>query len=426
MTGAAPQGSAKLAVIGIGEDGWPGLGDPARTALLGAPTILGSPRQLALLPVEVLGTRESWPSPMGPRVDELVAALTAGEDPSQWAVLASGDPMLYGVGATLTARGVPASTLCVYPATSAYALACARLGWAQQSTSLVSRVANPHEPVARILRLGGRMVVYVAGLGGATALADELRSAGLGAARFVVMERLGGPAERVIESTAEAWTGDADPLHLVAVEFDEQNDPSPAGGRLLSTAPGLPDELFGGDGQLTRAEVRAVALAALAPQPGESLWDVGAGSGTIGIEWCRASPTTHAIAIEQRPDRVATIVANAEALHAAPRVSVIEGQTPEALDGLPTPDAVFIGGGLTAGVLDRCWSVLPWGGRLVATAVTLEGERLLIDAAATHGGRLVRLDVAHAEPIGRFTGWKPERPIVLWSATKSDTPGDQS
>lgn len=427
MTAAAASAD-RLAVIGIGEDGWVGLGEPARNRLLAAPTILGSARQLDLLPPEVIGKRESWPSPMGPRVDALVAAIAAGESPAQWAVLASGDPMLYGIGATLAARGVPAKTLDIHPAPSAYALACARLGWPQHMTSLVSRVANVDQPVARHLRYGARMVVYVAGPSGAARLADELRAGGLGNARFVVMERLGGPGERLIESTAAQWTAEADPLHLVAIEAaaDGETGPSPTGGRLVSRVPGLPDELFGGDGQLTRAEIRAVTLAALAPLPGESLWDVGAGSGTIAIEWCRADPTTHAIAIEQRADRAATIEANAESLYAAPRVRVVVGEAPQAFAALPAPDAVFIGGGLTAGVVEQCWAALPWGGRLVANAVTLEGERILSDAAAAHGGRLVRLDVAHAEPIGRFTGWKPQRPIVLWSATKSDLDCDPS
>lgn len=414
-----PATTARLAVVGIGEDGWAGLGERARAALLRAPTILGSERQLALLPPELTGAREPWPRPMMPRVDALAAALRDGADAGQWAILASGDPMLHGVGATLVARGIPIGQLDVLPAPSAFALACARLGWAAHETRLVSRVADADRPVAAELRLTGRVVVYVPGASGARALAAELRGAGLGPARLVVLERLGGPAERALESTVALWDADADPLHLVALEYDGQNDQSSAAGRLGSAVPGLPDELYGGDGQLTRAEVRAVVLAALAPRAGEVLWDVGAGSGTVAIEWCRAAPGTSAHAIEQRAGRATTITANAAALGAA-NVTVRVGEAPDALDGLPAPDAVFIGGGLTTGVLDRCWAALPVGGRLVANSVTLEGERLLLDAATTHGGRLVRLETALAEPLGRFTGWRPQRPITQWSATKPD------
>lgn len=423
MTAPATRTAARLAVIGIGEDGWAGLSDAARSVLRSAPTVLGSARQLELLPAEVAGRRESWPSPMAPRLDELAAKVCAGEDPQQWVVLASGDPMLHGVGSSLVARGVPAERLDVRPAPSAFALACARLGWPQHMTPLVSRVADADEPVADVLVRSGRVVVYVPGPGGAQELAEHLRGAGFGAARLVVLERLGGTAEQVIESTVAEWSGDADPLHLVAVELatsEQPTDRSPSLGRLASTVPGLPDELYGGDGQLTRAEVRAIALAALAPRPGELLWDVGAGSGTIAIEWCRAAPGARAAAIEQRDDRVATIEANAATLGAA-AVTVTTGQAPAAMAGLPRPDAIFIGGGLTAGVLDHCWAALPGGGRLVANVVTLEGERLLADAAAAHGGRLVRLEISHAEPIGRFTGWKPQRPITQWSATKPST-----
>lgn len=420
MTAAATATTDRLVVVGIGEDGWAGLGDAARDALRNAPTILGSPRQLDLLPADVAGVREPWPSPMMPRVDALVSSLRDGADAGQWVVLASGDPMLHGVGATLVARGVPASRLAVFPAPSAFTIACARLGWPTHETTLVSRVADAERPVAAELRLRGRVIVYVPGASGARDLAADLRGAGLGAARLVVLERLGGPAERSVESTVALWDDDADPLHLVAVEYDGTTDRSPStAGRLGSPVPGLPDELYGGDGQLTRAEVRAVALAALAPRPGEVLWDVGAGSGTIAIEWCRAAVGTSAHAVEQRADRATTITANAAALGAA-HVEVHVGEAPATLDGLPSPDAVFIGGGLTAGVLEHCWAALPIGGRLVANSVTLEGERLLTDAAGVHGGRLVKLDVAHAEAIGRFTGWRPQRPITQWSATKPD------
>lgn len=464
MTGAA----AGLVVVGIGEDGWDGLGAAARAALREATTILGSTRQLALLPDDLPAAREAWPSPMQPRVDALAAAIRSGEDLSRWVVLASGDPMLHGVGATLAralarAPGVEdaghadvdadgddafavnaamegadardttgsdparAFPVRVIPAPSAYALACARLGWAQDVTPLVSRVADPAMPVAATLRRAGRAVVYVAGPRGAADLAAALRDDGLGAARIAVMERLGGPTERIVRSTVDTWTGPADPLHLVALDLGPDTEPGARPqDRLASPVPGLPDTLFGGDGQLTRAEVRAVALAALAPRPGERLWDVGAGSGTIAIEWCRAVGGASAVAIEQREDRAQTIRTNAAALGATD-LRVVVGAAPSALTGLPTPDAIFIGGGpAVPGLIDACWSALPPHGRLVANAVTIEGEQALLAAQARHGGRLVRLDLAHAEPLGSFTGWKPQRPVVQWSASRpGPSPTDQ-
>ncbi|MDO9356082.1 MAG: precorrin-6y C5,15-methyltransferase (decarboxylating) subunit CbiE [Solirubrobacteraceae bacterium] len=243
MTAAIPDGPAgpagKLAVVGIGEDGWSGLGQPARDALAAAPVILGSERQLALLPASVGGKKEAWPSPMGPRVEALAEAIRSGDDAGRWAVLGSGDPMLHGIGATL-ARTVGPSLLHVIPAPSAFSIACARLGWPQHATPLVSRVAQPETPVASELRRAGRAVVYVPGASGARELAAELRDEGLGDARFTVMERLGGDAEQIETATAEAWDRDADPLHLVALELSAPV-PASARGRLDSTVPGLPD-----------------------------------------------------------------------------------------------------------------------------------------------------------------------------------------
>jgi precorrin-6Y C5,15-methyltransferase (decarboxylating) len=422
-SGDAPQpvtrtggAAGKLTVVGIGEDGWAGLGQPARDALATAPVILGSARQLALLPDDVGGTREAWPSPMGPRVEALADAIRSGEAAGRWAVLGSGDPMLHGIGATL-ARAVGPSMLHVIPAPSAFSIACARLGWAQHDTPLVSRVAQPATPVAAELRRAGRAVVYVPGASGARDLAAELRDEGLTDAHFTVMERLGGDAERIRTSTVAGWDREADPLHLVAIELSAPV-PASARGRLDSTVPGLPDELYGGDGQLTRAELRAVALASLAPRAGERLWDVGAGSGTIAIEWCRAASGATAVAIERREDRARTIAENAALLGAA-GVEVVVGAAPLALEGLPEPDAIFVGGGPAApGLIDGCWQALRSGGRLVAAAVTLEGEAALAAAHATYGGRLVRIETSHAEPLGSFTGWKPQRPVVQWSATK--------
>ena len=414
----------RLQVIGVGEDGWPGLGSRARDALRGAEVVLGAARQLAFLPAGIVtARREAWPSPMMPRVEALASAVAAG-DPSiaRTVVLGSGDPMLHGIGATL-ARLVDAARLEILPAPSAYSLACARLGWPQHEVPLVSLVADPHHDPLPALA-GGRAIVYVPGRSGARRLAATLRTADLGHAQLTILSRLGGPAEQAIVATADGFDDDVDPLHLVAVDLARRpQTPSPVRltereRRRTSPVPGLPDDHYGGDGQLTRADVRAVALASLAPAAGEVLWDVGSGTGTIAIEWCRAAPRARALAIERRADRCATIAANARILDAA-RVQVIEGSVPDALDGLCAPHAIFLGGATSQeGLVERCWSVLQPGGRLVGAAVTLEGERALTEAQARLGGRLVRLEHAQAQSLGGFTAWKPERPIVQWSVTK--------
>jgi precorrin-6Y C5,15-methyltransferase (decarboxylating) len=231
---------------------------------------------------------------------------------------------------------------------------------------------------------------------------------------MVVLEQLGGPAEAIIDSTAEDWGEQAaDPLHTIAIECR-----AAPGTRLLASTPGLPDDAYAGDGQLTKRHVRAITLAALAPMPDQLLWDVGAASGSIAIEWLRAEPMARAIAIEARPDRAEQAIANALRL-GVPELEVCAGRAPGALDGLPSPDAVFIGGGLTTrGLVEACWQALAGGGRIVANAVTLEGEQALAGARAAHGGQLVRIEIAHAEPLGAFTGWRAQRPVVQWTAVK--------
>jgi precorrin-6Y C5,15-methyltransferase (decarboxylating) len=394
-----------LTVVGIGADGWTGLGDPGRDALLAAATLVGSERQLALLSAEVTGTRRPWPSPMEPLVDELVASTA-----EEVAVLASGDPMLHGIGATL-ARRAGADRVTVIPHSSAFALACARLGWPEADVELISAVGRPPEVVASALQPGRRIVVYVTGTDGAAQLARVLCARGFATSTLTVLEQLGGPRERRVDATAAAATDlAADPLHLVAVEV--------AGGPAHARTPGLADDAFASDGQLTKRHVRAVTVSALAPLPCELLWDVGAGNGSIAVEWLRAERTAGAVAIEAREDRAARIEVNALAL-GVPSLRVVRGHAPEALEGLPAPDAIFVGGGITAsGLLAGCWAALRPGGRLVANTVTLEGEQAVIAARGRHGGTLIRLDVAHAEPIGEFTGWRAQMPVVQWSVTK--------
>ncbi len=400
-----PGGS--IVVVGIGADGWAGLGEGARVAIRAADEVIGAARQLALLPSDVPRTR-AWPSPMDPLLDAIVTRTEGAT-----CVLASGDPMLHGVGATLVRRAGIARVR-IFPHPSAFAIACARLGWHAADVELVSAVARPPAVVARSLQPGRRIITYVTGRDGAAKLAKALRDRGFGPSRFVVLEQLGGPLERVIESSAQAWGDDlADPLHSVAIE--PRTDP---GAPAYARVPGLPDDAFSSDGQLTKRHVRAATLAALAPQPGELLWDVGAGSGSISIEWLRCERTARAIAIEARADRAARIGANAAAL-GVPELDVLVGRAPAALQGLSAPDAVFVGGGITTpALIDRCWSALAAGGRLVANTVTLEGEQIVFDARHKHGGTLARIDIAHAEPIGGFTGWRAQMPVVQWSARK--------
>jgi precorrin-6B C5,15-methyltransferase / cobalt-precorrin-6B C5,C15-methyltransferase len=397
-----------LTVVGIGADGWTGLGDQARAALLEADTIVGSTRQLELLPPETSARLRAWPSPIDSLVDEL--ADGPAEDTC---VLASGDPMLFGIGATL-ARRVGAERLRIHPHPSAFALACARLGWPAADVALASAVGRPPEVVGRLLQPGRRLIAYVAGADGAAAVARVARERGFGASRMVVLERLGTDGERLHDTTADDWgEREADPLHAVALDLGAAPEAP-----LLALTPGLPDDAYESDGQLTKRGVRAIALAALGPAPGQLLWDVGAGSGSIGIEWLRAEDTARAIAIERREDRAERLISNALRL-GVPRLEVVQAEAPGALDGLEPPDAIFIGGGVTEpGLIESCWDALKPGGRLVANAVTLEGQSVLLEARSAHGGELTRIALEHADEIGGFTAWRPQLPIVQWSVRR--------
>ncbi|MEU1663731.1 precorrin-6y C5,15-methyltransferase (decarboxylating) subunit CbiE [Streptomyces sparsogenes] len=401
--------SSPVTVIGIGADGWNGLGPAAREALHTAEVIIGGHRQLALLPPECPAERVPWPSPLRPAVPGLLAAH-AGR---RVAVLASGDPMFFGIGRTL-AEELGAGRLRVLPHPSSVSHACARLGWPVEDTEVISLVGRPIAALARCLHARRRLLVLSAGAATPAEVAALLRDCGFGPSRMRVLEQLGGERERHLEGTADHWPhAPGDALNVIAV------DCAPAAGTLrLAAVPGLPDQAYEHDGQLTKRHVRAATLAALAPAPGELLWDVGGGSGSIAVEWMRTHPTCAAVSVERDPARAERIGRNAAAL-GVPGLRVVTGAAPGALDGLPTPDAVFIGGGLTApGLLEACWAALPGGGRLVANTVTLESEALLADWYRRHGGELVRLAVAHAAPVGGFTGWRQAMPVTQWSATK--------
>ncbi|MEU6995407.1 precorrin-6y C5,15-methyltransferase (decarboxylating) subunit CbiE [Streptomyces sp. NPDC046465] len=410
MTPAPATGIPAVTVVGIGADGWDGLPAPSRAALSDADVLIGGPRQLDLLPAGICtGERVAWPSPLRPAVPGLLAAH-AGR---RIAVLASGDPMFYGIGRALTEE-LGAAALRVLPHPSAVSLACARLGWPVEDIEVVTLVGRPAARLAAALHDGRRVLVLSANAASPGEVAALLRERGFGPSRLRVLEQLGGEAESSYEGTADTWShAPGDALNVVAVECLRAPD-----ALRLGAVPGLPDAAYENDGQLTKRYVRAATLAALAPAPGELLWDVGGGSGSIAVEWLRAHPSCRAVTVEKNAVRAERITRNAERL-GVPALRVVTGAAPAALTGLPTPDAVFIGGGLTApGLLDAGWAALPPGGRLVANTVTLESEALLTEWYRRHGGELVRLAVAQAVPVGGFTGWRQAMPVTQWSVTK--------
>lgn len=398
--------TAWLTVVGIGEDGYAGLGKAARRALLGAECIVGAPRQLDLLPPCIRAARQTWPSPFS-----LAPVLTRRGTPT--CVMASGDPMLYGVGASL-ARQLDEGEMCVLPAPSSYSLAAARLGWPLQDVTLLSVVARPLPTVARHLHDGQRLLILCNDGSSPGALAALLRERGFGSSRLSVLEHLGGPLERRIDGLAASWgIEEVAALNLLAVECRVD-----AGVQPLPLTIGLPDDAYRHDGQLTKRDVRAITLARLAPRPGELLWDVGAGCGSIGIEWLRSHPRCRAIAIEANAGRQQLIAHNRDAL-GVPQLQLVAGEAPQALAGLEFPDAIFIGGGVTVpGVLEQCWQALKPGGRLVANAVTLQSEAVLVAFRAQHGGELTRIAIAQAQPLGDFDTWRSALPITLLQAHK--------
>lgn len=450
--GSTQPAGPPVQIIGIGADGWEGLGAPARRALENAQVVLGSPRQLDLLPPHVAAQRVAWPSPLRPAV----APLLSQHGPSGLAVLASGDPMHFGVGrlivdalATAGPSGSDGPRWVVHPQPSSMSLACARLGWPVEDVEVVSAVGRDVRTVRARLAPGRRILVLSCDADTPAQVAEVLCDGGYGLSRMRVLGNLGTPDESTFEAAAAHWPSAASlpRLNIVAIECAPDSDPRADAGAVADgdassrtawpgLVPGLPDTVYETDGQLTKWEVRAVTLAALAPAPGELLWDVGGGSGSIGIEWMRSHPSCRAVAVELRSDRAAVIAANAGRL-GVPGLRVVVGAAPAALTDLTgpvelagvsgsesseRPDAVFIGGGLTTpGLIEACWDALRPGGRLVANTVTLESEALLTRLRERLGGRLTRLEVSRAEPIGGYLGWRPARPVTQWSTRKPTT-----
>lgn len=387
-----------LHVIGIGEDGLAGLSPVARAVLETAEVVVGGERHLAMIGPHP--DRRPWPSPFAE-----ARALLEGLRGQRVAVLASGDPMWFGAGATL-ARWFSPAEMAVLPHPGAFSLAAARLGWPLQDCLCLSVHGRPVEALALHLAPGRRLLVLSEDGTTPARIAALLSSHGFARSRLVVLERLGSEGERIGEGAEGVFA----PLNVVAIDLAA--DP---GTRPLAMVPGLPDDAFEHDGQITKREIRAVTLAALAPLPGEVLWDVGAGSGAVAIEWMRAGG--HAIAIEPRLERTARIARNAARL-GVPALEIVRGTAPEALP-YSDPDAVFVGGGVSEpGVLDACWAALKPGGRLVANAVTAEGEAALLAFHRSHSGTMTRLAVARLAPVGGFHSWHPAMPVTQYVGRK--------
>ena len=398
-----------LSIVGIGEDGVDGLSATARGLISAAEIVFGGKRHLALAAPLVRGAARPWPSPF-----DGAAAEIGNHRGRQVCVLASGDPFHYGVGAVL-ARTIDANQMIVVPAPSAFSLAAARLGWSLAETTLLSAHGRNLDLIRPHLQPGARILALTSDGDGPAALAELLAQSGFGASRLTVLEALGGARERVRTTTAAAFDlGAIDALNTLAIEVS-----AAAGARVISRNTGLADDLFEHDGQITKREVRAVTLSSLSPRRGELLWDIGAGSGSVAIEWMLADPLVmRAIAVEERADRAARIHRNAAAF-GVPGLDVVQGSAPEALANLPPPHAVFVGGGAGApGVLDTASAALRAGGRLVVNAVTLETEGLLIARHAALGGELIRIAISRAGAVGGKTGWRAALPVTQWVWTK--------
>lgn len=392
-----------IVVVGIGADGMAGLAPASCAELARATIVYGSRRQLDLLNDSVTASRRTWPSPLVPALKGL------GDTEIDVHVLASGDPLLHGIGSTLI-RLHGHDKVAVLPHVSSVTLACSRVGWAVQDTEIISLVWYEANSA---VRRGGQAIVLSRDSSTPAELARLLTDTGRGDSELTVLEQLGGPRELRRSSTAREWAArppsDVDKLNVMAVRYlpDE---------RQYGT---LPDDAFAHDGQITKQMVRAATVAALAPRPGELLWDVGAGSGSISIEWCRSGVGCRAIAFERDAARRARITQNANAFGV--RVDATLG-APEMFENVPPPDVIFVGGGVSQpGILDACWDRLKPGGRLVANAVTAESEAALAQWHSRWGGELRRFQHYRGEPLGKSTGWRPAMPVTQWSVTKAGT-----
>ena len=405
-----------LHVIGIGEDGVEGLSEVAQALISSAELVAGGRRHLVLVEGLMRGERLMWPTSMSEGIERML----------RWrgrrvVVLASGDPFSFGIGVTLC-RHMPVEEMTCIPAPSSIALACARMGWARQDTTVLSICGRPMEVVAPALQPGAHLIVLSADGRSPVTLAKWMTSRGFGPSVIHVLEALGGPYERHhhvrADVLAAGMTDAINPLNLMGIEVAAE-----PGAMVLPLSAGLPDEMFAHDGQITKREIRAATLSALAPRQGEMLWDIGGGAGSIAIEWMLRHPANRAITIERNHDRATRIAHNALAL-GTPALRIVEGGAVETLGELrdrntPRPDAVFVGGGISnPGVVEGAWNALRPGGRMVANAVTLEGEATLLAAHARWGGSLLRMRVERVEPVGTQSAFRPAMTVTQYAATR--------
>ena len=409
-----------LCVIGIGEDGWDDLSADARDLLYESEIVLGGERHLKMLPKDWEGERIVWSSPIREAVSKIVSWRPEDSASVQKvAIMASGDPLCYGI-ATKLLRHLPIEEIWIKPALTTFSLMCSRIGWSLPDVETLTIHGRPVEMLHPFVQPGAKLLVLSKGEESPEQAAKLLCERGFGKSIITVLEHLGGRKERQFSGPADSWNHpEGAALNAMAIECIPESNAT-----ILSRIPGLPDEAFFHDGQLTKREIRAVSLSRLMPVVDQVLWDVGAGCGSVAIEWMRTSPRCRAVAIEKSKSRLKLIEQNSQEL-GVPMLQIISGSAPEVLADLPAPDAVFIGGGLSSGnLLQTCWNALKPGGRLVANAVTLEGEQKLLQWQNENAGKsgasgdLTRLSISRAEKIGKFQGWKEMRSVIQLAVIK--------
>ncbi len=396
--------SAWLHIVGIGEDGVDGLTPATRAVVEAAEVIVGGDRHHGMIAGDA--QRIAWPSPFDTLIDVLKS-----HSGKRVVVLATGDPLWYSVGARI-GREIDPSEITYHPQVGAFQLAAARMGWSMADLETLTVHGRPVEQMIAFIQPNQRLLILTTGAETPAQIAGFLTARGFGQSKMTVLAAMGGENEARFDGVAESWDHEVPAFNTLAVECVAAADAA-----MLPRVPGLADDLFQGDGTMTKQEVRAASVAKLMPMRGALLWDVGCGCGSVAVEWMRAARYARAIGIEPRADRRTFAANNALAL-GVPKLELVDGMVPEALDGLEAPDAIFIGGGLSVETFDACWSALRPLGRLVANAVTLESEAVLLKLYAEHGGDLARIQVSRADAIGRVNGWRPSMPVTQWSLIK--------